>query len=318
MSFAWDVRGELARLPVSEACCARSELTAALLCSGGIAWRGQGRYAVTITAADGATVRRFFSVLKQFWGIIGQIRTLTGDALNAQTRYQLAVPEESATALLEALMLLDDGALFGVRPLPAEEIIRFACCKKSFLRGAFLMCGSIAHPDREYHAEFAAPTEALAFSIANLLRYFSIEPGIVGRKTKWVVYLKRAEDISDLLSLLGAGKAMMEFENIRVNKDIRNRINRMLNCDQSNINRAMAAAEQQIADIRYIDAEMGLDRLPKSLKETALARLNYPDASLSDLGELLVPSISKSGVNTRLRKLTAIAEKLRAGEDVEI
>ena len=131
MSFASDVRGELARVPVSDACCARSELTSALLCAGGIAWRGRGRYAVTITAAEASTVRRYFGLLKQFMGIVGQIRTLTGDALNNQVRYQLAVPEEEAPGLLNDLNLLEEGALFGLRPVPPEETVRFSCCRKA-------------------------------------------------------------------------------------------------------------------------------------------------------------------------------------------
>lgn len=317
MSFAWDVRGELARLPLPEICCARSELNAALLSSGGISWRGRAGYAVTLTASDAAAVRRFFSMLKHFWGIVGEIRTLSGDALNGQTRYQLAVPEADSVRLLEELRLLDATQLFGVRQLPDPGIVNFACCKKAFARGAFLMCGAVSHPDREYHIEIAAPTEEFAAFLVEQLDYFEIHARVAPRKAKYVVYLKRAEDISDMLTLLGAGKAMMDFENIRINKELRNTINRQLNCDQSNINRAMAAAEQQIADIRFIDSEMGLDKLPKSLREMAQARMNYPDASLSDLGELLVPPISKSGVNTRLRKIAAVAEKLRTGEEIE-
>ena len=145
MSFASDVRGELARQSVTDACCARSELTAALLCGGGIAWRGRGRYAASITAGEAPTVRRYFAMLKQFYGIIGQIRTLSGDALNNQTRYQLAVADEDAAKLLEALGLLDEAGLFGLRAVPAEETVRFACCKKAFVRAAFLMRGEVNH-----------------------------------------------------------------------------------------------------------------------------------------------------------------------------
>ena len=128
MSFASDVRGELARMPMEDACCARSELTAALLCSGGIAWRGRERYAVTFTASEAPAVRRYFAMLKRYYGIIGQIRTLTGDTLNNQMRYQLAVPEEETLGLLRSLELLDEEALFGLRALPPEETVRFSCC----------------------------------------------------------------------------------------------------------------------------------------------------------------------------------------------
>lgn len=318
MSFASDVRGELARAPHEDACCARSELSAALLCSGGIAWRGRNRYAVTITATEAPTVRHYFAMLKQFYGIIGQIRTITGDALNNQIRYQLAVPDEEATGLLEALALLDPAALFGVRPEPTEETVRFSCCKKAFVRAAFLMCGAVSHPEKAYHIEIAAPTEALAGFITRQLAAFDIPAKTTCRKSKYVVYLKRAEDISDLLSLLGAVNAMMAFENIRVKKEVSNRVNRQLNCDSSNINRVMNAAEAQIRDIRYIDGELGLDRLPKSLREMAFCRANNPEMPLAELGELMDPPLGKSGVNARLRRLSDIAEKLRSGEEIKL
>lgn len=317
MSFASDVRGELARTPITEPCCARSELTAALLCGSGIAWRGRGRYAVTITAGEAPVVRRYFAALKQFWGIIGQIRTVSGDALNGQTRYQLAVPDGDAAGLLKALDLLDEGALFGLRPVPTEETVRYACCKKSFVRAAFMLCGAVSHPEKAYHIELAAPTEDLANFIVAQLREFDLNARVAPRKSKSVVYLKRAEDISDLLTLLGAGSAMLAFENIRVKKEVSNRVNRQLNCDNSNINRAMNAAESQIRDIRYIDEELGLDKLPEQLQQMAFTRANNPEMPLADLGELMEPPLGKSGVSARLRKLSGIADKLRSGEEIK-
>lgn len=318
MSFASEVRGELARLSMEDACCARSELTAALLCAGGIAWRGRGRYSITLTAAEAPTVRRYFAALKRFYGIVGQIRTVTGDGLNNQTRYQLAVPEGEATGLLEALSLLDGAALFGVRPVPLEEVVQFACCRKSFARAAFLMCGAVSHPNKGYHIEITAPTEALATFIRRQLEYFEINARVTLRKGRHVLYLKRAEEISDTLSLLGASRAMLAFENVRVKKEVSNRVNRQLNCDNSNINRAVSAAEAQIRDIRYIDGEIGLEKLPKSLREMAIARANNPEMPLAELGELLEPPLGKSGVNARLRRIGAIADKLRSGEDIEL
>lgn len=318
MSFASDVRGELGRVPVSDACCARSELTSALLCAGGIAWRGRGRYAVTITAAEGSTVRRYFGLLKQFMGIVGQIRTLTGDALNNQVRYQLAVPEEEALGLLNDLNLLEEGALFGLRPVPTDETVRFSCCKKAFLRAAFLMCGAVSDPEKGYHIELAAPTEALAAFIAEQAAAFDIALRAARRKSKYVLYLKRAEDISDFMSLLGAMNAMMAFENIRVKKEVSNRVNRQLNCDSSNINRVMNAAEALIRDIRYIDSELGLDKLPPGLRQMAFVRANNPETPLGELGDLMDPPLGKSGVSARLRKLSGIADKLRSGEEVKL
>ena len=313
MSFASDVRGELARVVTEDICCVRSELNAALLCSGGIAWRGRNRYAVTITASDAAIVRRYFAMVKRRWGIVGQIRTLSGDALNNQTRYQLAIPEDEALSLLGALDLLDEGELFGLRTLPTEATLEYSCCGKSFLRAAFMMCGAISDPEKGYHIEIAAPNEALAELISTLLDGFDLRAGTAERKSRYVVYLKRAEDISDMLSLLGAVRAMMDFENIRVKKEVSNRVNRQMNCDTSNINRVMNAAEAQIRDIQFIDRKLGLDKLPDSLREMAYTRANNPEMPLAELGELMEPPLGKSGVNARLRRLTAIADKLRSG-----
>ena len=318
MSFATEVRGELARVKTDEICCARSELASALLASGGIAWRGRSRYALTITASDAATVRRFFAMLKRHWGVTGQIRALSGDALNHLTRYQLALPEMDSLRLLDEFQLLDASALFGVRQVPGEDVTRSACCKRAFVRSAFLMCGAINNPEKDYSIEIAAPTEEYARRVADCLGHFGLAPRVTTRKSKYVTYLKRAEDISDMLSLLGAGAAVLSLENIRVRKEVSNYVNRQMNFDQSNINRVVDAAGAMIEDIRFIDRELGLEKLPKSLREMAYARANNPETSLSGLGELLEPPIGKSGVNSRLRRLSEIADKLRSGEEIRL
>ena len=316
MSFASDVRGELARLRTDDVCCARSELAAALLSSGGIAWRGRGRYALNITASDAAIVRRYFGMLKRHWGITGQIRAISGDTLNRQKHYQLAIPEEASPALLQECGLLDEDGLFGLAETPPPSITDYACCKKAFVRAAFMMCGTITPPDRRYHMEIAAPREPLAQRIVACLDYFGLEARVTARRNRFVAYFKRAEDISDALTLLGASTAVLAFENVRVRKEVSNRVNRQMNFDASNIDRVLAAAEAQIRDIMYIDRELGLDKLPASLREMAFARANNPEMALTSLGELMEPPIGKSGVNARLRRLTEIADKLRSGEEV--
>lgn len=317
MSFASDARGELARELCTHDCCAKSELTAALLASGGISFRGKNRYALSLTAADGAVARRYFGLLKQFWGVTSQIRTLFTETLNGQTRYQLLIPEDESLRILGDLELLDEDALFGVRQMPRPSIVRYACCKKSFVKGAFLMCGALSNPEKEYHIEIAAPTAEFAEFVIEMMKYFEITAKMACRKAKYVVYLKRAEEISDMLTLMGASTTMLHLENVRIKKDVSNQVNRQMNCDASNINRTMNAAEAQIVDIRYLDDEVGLDKLPKTLREIAEVRVNNPETSLSGLGELLDPPIGKSGVNGRLRKLSELARRLRAGENIK-
>ena len=315
MSFASDARGEIARDLCTQRCCACSELAAALLASGGISFRGINRFSLSLTAADAAVVRRYFGVLKQFWGVTAQIRTLFSETLNGQTRYQLLIPEEDSLRLLEELGLLDSTALFGVRTMPDGRLVHYSCCKKSFVRGAFLMCGAVSNPEKEYHLEIALPNEEFAGFVIDMIKYFEIPAKMSCRKSKYVVYLKRAEEICDMLTLLGASRSVLQLENVRIKKGVSNQVNRQMNCDNSNIDRTMDAAAAQIEDIRFLDEQVGLDKLPKPLREIAEVRVNNPATSLSGLGELLSPPIGKSGVNARLRRLSELARKLRSGED---
>lgn len=315
MSFASDARGEVARDLCTQRCCACSELAAALLASGGISFRGINRFSLSLTAADAAVVRRYFGVLKQFWGVTAQIRTLFSETLNGQTRYQLLIPEEDSLRLLEELGLLDSEALFGVRTMPVGRLVHYSCCKKSFVRGAFLMCGAVSNPEKEYHLEIALPNEEFAGFVIDMIKYFEIPAKMTCRKSKYVVYLKRAEEICDMLTLLGASRSVLQLENVRIKKGVSNQVNRQMNCDNSNIDRTMDAAAAQIEDIRFLDEQVGLDKLPKPLREIAEVRVNNPATSLSGLGELLSPPIGKSGVNARLRRLSELARKLRSGED---
>lgn len=318
MSFAADARGEIAHIECDQICCARSELCSALLASGGIAFLGRGRYALSLAASDATIVRRYFTLIKKFFGVTGELRVSRTKQLSGMTRYQLVLPEESAMPLLEEAGLLDPDGLFGLRQQPSQDTFKYSCCRIAYLRAAFLFCGTIINPERSYHLEFSAPNEQYAQSIMDALGYFEICAKKACRKAKEVVYFKGAEQVSDVLSLLGAHQSVLELENVRITKGLRNQVNRQMNCDSSNINRAMLSAEKQIEDIEYIDAELGLDKLPPTLKAVAEARLANPETTLSGIGELLMPSLGKSGVNSRLRRLTEIARKLRAGEDLDI
>lgn len=320
MSFASNTRAEMARELCSDDCCARAELAAALLASGGIAYRfgSAPSYALSITTAEAAVVRHYFQLLKRRFGVTAQIRTLRGNSLGGATRYQLVMPEEASRELMEACGVFDSEALFGVRQAPTDEITQYACCKKSFLKSAFMISGGIANPEIEYHIEIAAPSEEFADYVIKCLEYYDISAKKACRKSKYVVYLKKSDDISDMLSLMGAAQAVLTLQNVRIKKDVSNRVNRQLNCDNSNINRVMETALVQIEDIRFIEEQLGLDKLPASLRDVAEARLNNAATSLAGLGEMLTPPIGKSGVNARLRKISEIARKLRSGENIEL
>ena len=320
MSFASNTRAELARELCRDQCCARAELAAALLATGGISFRfgREPSYALSITTAEAAVVRHYFQLLKRYFKITAQIRTLRSDSLNGMTRYQLVIPEENSLALMQETGLYDPEAPFGLRAAPPESLVDYACCKKMFLKSAFMVSGGMSNPEIAYHIEISAPSEDFADYVIKNLNYYEIGAKKACRKAKFVVYLKKSDDVSDMLTLMGASQAVLELQNVHIKKDVSNRVNRQLNCDTSNINRTMNTALSQIADIRYIDEQLGLDKLPAPLREIAEVRINNAATSLSGLGEMLEKPLGKSGVNARLRKLSEIADKLRSGENLEL
>lgn len=195
----------------------------------------------------------------------------------------------------------------GVNPI----IVRNSCCKRAFLRDTFLCIGSMSDPNKSYHMEFVCGSLIQAEEIKAMIESFDIESKIIQRKKYYVVYLKEGSGIVDLLNVMEAPVSMMEMENLRIVKDVRNSVNRRVNCEAANITKTVNAATKQVEDITYIRDHYGLDKLQDSLRETAEARLQYPEASLVELGKYLDPPVGKSGVNHRLRKLSEIADKIR-------
>ena len=318
MSFASDAQLEMARGECESAACARCELCAALLASGGISLQGFGRFRVRLVSSEATVVRRCFTLLKKYFGITGELRVLKTEQFGGMTRYQLVLPDESARGLLDQLMLLDTDSLFGLRQTPSEELFEDDDCRVAFLRAAYLFCGTMTNPERAYHIEFDTPSEEFARIVMEMLNKFKIQAKNTCRKSKEVVYLKGSEEVCDVLTLLGAHKSVLDLENVRIAKELRNQVNRQINCDNSNINRSVMTAERQIKDIQYIEEELGLDKLPRTLQEIARIRVDYPETSLSGIGELLTPPLGKSGVNARLRRISEIAAKLEAGEEIDI
>lgn len=193
----------------------------------------------------------------------------------------------------------------------APQFLEKSCCRRAFLRGAFLCIGSISDPEKGYHLEFVCTQEAKARQLRQVIQGFDIEAKIVLRKKYHVVYVKEGAGIVDLLNVMGAHVALMNLENLRILKEMRNSINRRVNCETANITKTVNAANRQIEDILFLRDHYGLWKLPPALREMAQVRLEYPDVPLKELGELLEPPVGKSGVNHRLRKLSELAEKAR-------
>ncbi len=215
--------------------------------------------------------------------------------------------------------------LDAVRMTPLEEepgewicgslILQRDCCRRAFLRGAYLASGSMSNPEKGYHLEISCPGRAGAEQLRDVMASFGVSARIMQRKKHHVVYVKEGDHIVDLLGVMGAHVSLMEMENIRIVREMRETVNRQVNCETANISKTTSAAYGQVNDILYIQQKMGLGALPELLRETAQARLDRPDASLQELGQLMDPPVGKSGVNHRLRRLKEIADSLRANEE---
>ncbi len=310
VSFTSDIRQELARVPVERHCDAIAELCGAAMAAGAVSFRGPGRYGLSIQTESREILERLMALMQKHLRAQGSVRVLHTDRLGGQTFYALSPEPASAPAMLDALHLLDPSQPFGIRTSPAPEMVEKDCCRRAFLRGAFLLCGSASSPDRGYHLDFAPATEALAEAVRGLLMGYYIPARLSRRKAQPIAYVKDGEAVSDALALLGAGVAVMALENVRILRGVRNDVNRQANCDSNNIDKVVAASEKQISLIRAIERRLGFSGMPKSLREIAELRMQYPDASLTELGNMMTPPLGKSGVNARMRRIEALAEEL--------
>lgn len=197
-----------------------------------------------------------------------------------------------------------------------KQVIQKDCCKKAFIRGIFLATGSVNDPNKAYHFEIVVHNKEMALAVAEVINSFDLDAKIVKRKKYYVVYLKEGSMIVDILNVMEAYVSLMDMENVRILKDMRNGINRRVNCETANIKKTVNAARRQIEDIDYIEKTKGLKYLNESLRQLAEIRLEEPDANLNELGEMLNPPVSKSGVNHRLRKISEIAKNLRENNQI--
>ena len=309
MSFATDAKSEIMRAPCEQESAVRCEMNAAFLLAGSISFKGAGRYLLSMSSESAAVARYCFTQVRRLSEIKPEIQTVRSSQLGDHTRYRLELSESDSALLLDKLGLLDPAAFLGIRREPPTldgETERVA-----WLRGAFLATGWVAAPEKAYNVEFALSGEDHAEYTARLLNGMGIRAGVSPRKSQTVVYVKDFEGVSRLLALMGAFNAYMACENIRIVKQLHNGVNRQLNCDESNTDKTVRAAENQIRDINFLRERGILQSLPRTLQQMAEARVNTPDANLTELGELLDPPIGKSGVNNRLRRLSQLAREGR-------
>lgn len=312
MSFSGDIKDELSRQMNPARHCQIAELAALLSICGSIIITSSNEYRLKIHTENQAVARKVFTLVKKTFNIEADI-SIRRNMSRRSSMYSVIVKKhEDALRILQATKLLEEqesglDEIHIVNPI----VIQQTCCKRAFLRGVFLAAGSISDPTKSYHFEIVCNAEEMAMQMTHLLSTFSIDAKIVPRKKVFVVYVKEGSQIVDILNIMEAHISLMDLENVRILKEMRNTVNRKVNCETANINKTVSAAVKQIEDITYLKDTVGLSELPENLKQTALARLEYPEASLKELGELLDPPVGKSGVNHRLRKLGELADKVR-------
>ncbi|WP_315169456.1 DNA-binding protein WhiA [Metaclostridioides mangenotii] len=317
MSFSTDTKNELARILPEERSVAVAELAAIVKSAGSIQIAGYKKINLKILTELNSIARKVFKLLKNNFNINTTISINKNQMLKRNNSYVLTVTDEmGATELLRELGMLEPGdGFFTVDKVP-EKLIEQDECKRAFLRGAFLGGGSISDPDKSYHMEFVTNSEEFAISLKDLINSIGLNSKIVPRKSNHIVYLKESEQISDLLSVIGAHNALLSLQNTKILKEMRNNVNRIVNCETANLSKTVNAAVRQVEDINLIQRTIGISNLPMNLQEIAQIRVEYEDMTLKELGEMLDPPIGKSGVNHRLRKIGEIAERLREENNI--
>lgn len=311
MSFSSKVKEELLEINVETRHCKIAELTALLVFSGKVSISENNEYRISLQTENRFVTKRFDYLLRDIINGRPEV-SVRKNMKNKNLQYLLLIKGEAAKELLLVSKLLDkSGDIRGDMSLVSKLIIQKSCCKRAFIRGAFLSAGSISDPEKGYHFEIVANSEQKAASLKEILGSFGLNSKIVKRKKYYPVYVKEGEELSELLGLMEAQKAILSYEQVRVVKDVRNRVNRNVNLETANLNKTVKAANKIISDIEYIRDFMGLYKLPKALEELAELRLSHPEASLSELSGLLSNTVGKSGVNHRLQKMSRIADELR-------
>lgn len=313
MSFSSRVKEELARHQSSARHCCIAEFAAIFQLCGRIRQGPQGSSFLEINTENLTVAQKSYTLLRYTFRVQVEVMVRNHNARTSGVRYSLSVWDKKAVLLiLKAIKMLDEnGNLWGGFRQVHQRLVQNTCCKRAYLRGSFLVAGSITNPEKAYHLEIAVQSRDYVRQLQELSAGFGVEGKIVKRKKYYVLYMKEGSQIVDFLNVIEAPVALMELENVRILKEVRNSVNRQVNCETANINKTVTAASRQMEDIRYLQRHMGFSQLAVGLREIAELRMEYPDSSLQELGQMLSPPIGKSGVNHRLRKISKMANQMR-------
>lgn len=309
MSFAAQTKKELTLIE-ADSCCERAELSALIRMNGSVSLSSR-KVVLDISTENAAIARRIYSLIKKHFNVHVELLVRKKMRLKKNNVYIVRLPN-NVQEVLSDLRIVSEGFMFnnGID----KEIVRKPCCKRSYLRGAFLAGGSVNNPEgSSYHLEIATMYEEHCGALVELANKFDLNARCIERKKGFIFYIKEGEKIIELLNIVGAHQALFKFEDVRIMRDMRNSVNRIVNCETANLNKTIGAAVRQIDNIKLLQKEVGLDSLPDKLREVAEIRLQHPDLNLTEVGEMLRGKVSKSGVNHRLRKIDELAEKIRGG-----
>ncbi len=306
MTFSEQVKQELMHGKPEKPCCMLSELSALTQARGSLILKGGGRVQVRYAVENAALAKRIFLLLKYRLNMLPVVQYHINPRLGGRRILTLTVQEQEARRLLIALHMLKAGETGDVfRGMPRAALSR-RCCRQAFLRGAFLGAGAMDNPEKGYRIEFTAASGERAEALCSILEKCGVTAHTVLRRGSTVVYVKTGDEVAALLALMGAPRALLDMEAVRIRRSVRGQANRALNCDTANVKKQLQAAEKQAALIRDYSLKNGLGALPGGLQDIARARMLNPDASLEQLGALLQPPIGKSGVHHRLQRLMAM------------
>ena len=345
MSFASETKNELSRVSPEKKCCMLAEISGFLRVRGSIGLVGGGKFRIKISTDNPAIARHYKKLLQDYFGIetsleIGQGKVIgknrsgsrtssvassaaragskdaaggTGKNPNQRYIYSIAIDENNLSEQIlreTGMLLIKEGNNYFADGI-YESIVRTKCCKKSYLRGVFLGAGTMSDPERGYDLEFVLESQTMAQDLRKLINSFSdMSCKTIARGNKHIVYIKKADYISDMLAIMGASSQVFAFEETRIKKSMRSQTTASVNCDNANMDKAIDASMRQIEAIKKIEAGPGISSLPEKLREVAYLRLEHPDISLTALGELCNPPLKKSGINNRVKKIEEAAGRL--------
>ena len=307
LSFAAQTKKELTLIE-ADPCCEKAELSALIRMNGTVQVSDR-RIVLDVSTENAAIARRIYTLIKKQFHVHTELLVRKKMRLKKNNVYVVRIPNQ-VQEILSQLHIVSEG--FQFTPGIDKRIVKNNCCKRAYLRGAFLAGGSVNNPEgSSYHLEIASMYEDQCRALCRLVNHFGLNARIIERKKGFILYLKEGEKIIELLNIIGAHQALLHFEDVRIMKDMRNSVNRIVNCETANLNKTIGAAVRQIDNIRLLERVIGLENLPEKLREVAEIRLKHPDMNLKEVGDLLKSPVSKSGVNHRLRKIDELAEKIR-------